>query len=114
MQRKSDKTIPRYFDYFFNIVHIIQIDRACIISHRFFNSKIYQIRGPVASLLAATLYQGNPDRNPKLWNIVSTGRYILHIATYKWKVHNAKIEIISLVVVSFLTAPHCQFRGVGS
>jgi hypothetical protein len=23
----------------------------------------------VASLLAATLYQGNPDRNHKLWNI---------------------------------------------
>jgi hypothetical protein len=27
--------------------------------------------GSVASLLAATLYQGNPDRNDKLWNIVS-------------------------------------------
>jgi hypothetical protein len=34
--------------------------------------------GSVASLLAATLYQGNPDRNYKLWNIVSTERYILH------------------------------------
>ena len=32
--------------------------------------------GPVASLLAATLYQGNPDRNHMLWNIVSTERYI--------------------------------------
>jgi hypothetical protein len=32
----------------------------------------------VASLLAATLYQGNPDMNHKLWNIVSTERYILH------------------------------------
>ena len=31
--------------------------------------------GSVASLLAATLYQGNPDCNHKLWNIVSTGRY---------------------------------------
>jgi hypothetical protein len=31
----------------------------------------------VASLLAATLYQGNPDRNHKFWNIVSTERYIL-------------------------------------
>jgi hypothetical protein len=30
-------------------------------------------------LLAATLYQGNPDRNHKLWNIVSTERYILHM-----------------------------------
>ena len=33
----------------------------------------------VASLLAATLYQGHPDRNYKLWNIVSTERYILHM-----------------------------------
>jgi hypothetical protein len=33
----------------------------------------------VASLLAATLYQGNPDTNPKLWNILSTERYILHM-----------------------------------
>jgi hypothetical protein len=30
----------------------------------------------VASLLAAALYQGNPDRNHKLWNIVSSERYI--------------------------------------
>jgi hypothetical protein len=28
--------------------------------------------GSVASLLAATLYQGNPDRNHKLSNIVSS------------------------------------------
>jgi hypothetical protein len=27
-------------------------------------------------LLAATLYQGNPDRNQKLWNIISTDIYI--------------------------------------
>jgi hypothetical protein len=30
--------------------------------------------GSVASLLAATLYQGNPDRNHKLWNIVYTSQ----------------------------------------
>ena len=30
----------------------------------------------VASLLGATLYQGNPHRNHKLWNIVSTERTI--------------------------------------
>jgi hypothetical protein len=36
--------------------------------------------GSVASLLAGTPYQGNPDRNHKLWNIVSAGRYILHYA----------------------------------
>jgi hypothetical protein len=35
--------------------------------------------GSVTSLLAVTLYQGNPDRNHKLWNIASTERYILHI-----------------------------------
>ena len=35
--------------------------------------------GSVAILLAATLYQGNPDRNQKLWNIVSSERYILHM-----------------------------------
>ena len=35
--------------------------------------------GSVDSLLAATLYQGNPDKNHKLWNIVSSERYILHM-----------------------------------
>jgi hypothetical protein len=35
--------------------------------------------GSITSLLAATLYQGNPDRNHKLWNILSSERYILHI-----------------------------------
>jgi hypothetical protein len=62
--------------------------------------------GSVAYLIAAILYQGNPDRNHKLWNIVSTVRYILHIiyrccwnvATYERKVYNGKIEIISFVV----------------
>jgi hypothetical protein len=32
--------------------------------------------GSVASLLAATLYQGNPDRNQKVQNIGSTETYI--------------------------------------
>ena len=35
--------------------------------------------GTVASLLAATLYQGYLNRNHKLWNIESTERYILHM-----------------------------------
>jgi hypothetical protein len=35
--------------------------------------------GSVASLLAAALYQGNPDRNHKLWNIVSSEKYIFHM-----------------------------------
>jgi hypothetical protein len=55
-------------------------------------------------LLAATLYQGNPDRNHKLWNIVSTERYILHIIL-KGNLHwleSDEIYIISdLVHVEF-------------
>jgi hypothetical protein len=35
--------------------------------------------GSVASLLVATFYQGSHDRNHKLWNIVSTERYIFHM-----------------------------------
>jgi hypothetical protein len=35
--------------------------------------------GSVASLLAPTLYRENPDKNHKLWNIVSSERYILHM-----------------------------------
>jgi hypothetical protein len=30
-------------------------------------------------LLAANIYQGNPDRNQKLWSIVSTERCMLHM-----------------------------------
>jgi hypothetical protein len=33
--------------------------------------------GSVASLLAATLYQRNPDRNHELWNIVSTELFLV-------------------------------------
>jgi hypothetical protein len=32
--------------------------------------------GSVASVLAATLYQGNPDRNHKLWNIVDRNKNV--------------------------------------
>jgi hypothetical protein len=57
------------------------------------------------TLLAATLYQGNHDRNHKLWNIRSTERYIytpyegavgrmLHINK---EIHNGKIENIHFV-----------------
>jgi hypothetical protein len=34
---------------------------------------------PVASLLAATLYQGNHERNHKLWNIISAEECMLHM-----------------------------------
>jgi len=35
--------------------------------------------GSVVSLLAVTLYQGNPDRNHKRWNIRSTEKHVLHM-----------------------------------
>jgi hypothetical protein len=42
---------------------------------------------------------------------LKTGVNSANEATYKWKVHNGKIEIMFLVW--FLTSPHCQLRGVG-
>ena len=35
--------------------------------------------GSVTSFLAATLHQKHPDRNYKLWNIVSSEIYMLHM-----------------------------------
>ena len=82
--------------------------------------KLRGILVSVASLLAATLYQGNPDRNHKLWNIVSTERFILHMQVlleccYIWMESSQWENWNHLFCrkVSFLTAPHCQFRGVG-
>jgi hypothetical protein len=45
-------------------------------------------------LLAATLYQGNHDRNHKLWNIGSTGG-LLYL---NGKFTKDEIEIVSFVV----------------
>jgi hypothetical protein len=46
---------------------------------RSFNFTFRYIDDVFSSLLAASLYQGNPDRNHKLWNIVSSERYVLHV-----------------------------------
>jgi hypothetical protein len=43
--------------------------------------------GSVASLLAATLYQGNHDRNHKLWHIVSAERYTLYAGAVGMLLH---------------------------
>jgi len=44
--------------------------------------------GSVASLLAATLYRENPDKNHKLWNIGSTERHALHTQVLlEWLLH---------------------------
>ena len=61
--------------------------------------------GSVASLLAATLYQRNHDRNHTHRNIELTVTEIYfiykccwNVATYKWKDHKGKIDITSFVV----------------
>ena len=75
--------------------------------------------GSVASLWGATFYQGNPDRNHKLWNVVSPRRYILHMQVllecwYIW-IESSQLEHWNHLFcrkVSFLTTPQCQFRCV--
>jgi hypothetical protein len=39
-------------------------------------------------LLAATFYQGYPDRNRKLWNIVSTKRYTPYAGAAGYNIFN--------------------------
>jgi hypothetical protein len=51
--------------------------------------------GSVASLLAATLYQGNPDRNHKLWNCISVPLPCL-VRSGK----SITVSIVSLIPVS--------------
>jgi len=63
--------------------------------------------GSLASLLAVTFYQGNPDRNHKLRNIESTERYILHMQVlleccYIW-MESSQWE--NCRKISFLTMP---------
>ena len=41
--------------------------------------KLLGTLGLVASLLAPNLFHGIADRNHKLWNMVSTERYLLHM-----------------------------------
>ena len=62
--------------------------------------------GSVASLLAATIYQGNHESNYSLLNIAPTVKYIYTIKSaicmcYKWKVPNLEIvrqtEIVLIV-----------------
>jgi hypothetical protein len=43
-------------------------------------------------LLAATLNKGNHDRNHKLWNILSTDRYKLHMQVL-WNVATSEMKV---------------------
>jgi hypothetical protein len=52
---------------------MIRYARACGSYQDLMTSKLTKgTLGSVVTLLAATLYHGNPDRNHKLWNIVSS------------------------------------------
>ena len=41
----------------------------------------------------------------KLGDVYSICRYCWHVATYEWKIHNGKIEIISFVVTFRFSMP---------
>lgn len=57
----------------------------------------------VASLLAATLCQGNPYRKPKLWNTVITDIYIFHIQALHV---NEKFSMVKLKIHIFVPNRH--------
>jgi hypothetical protein len=59
-------------------VYILGINRGCCFIDPPSQKKI-KINEKNSRSLAATLYQGNPDSNHKLWNIGSTERYLLHM-----------------------------------
>jgi hypothetical protein len=76
--------------------------------------------GSVASLLVATLYQGNHDMNHKYGNIGSIKSYMLHIQvlleccyiqmeSLQWENWNH----LFCSKISTLNSPHCQFPCVG-
>jgi hypothetical protein len=82
------------------------------------NQSIWTL-GSVASSSAATLSQGNPHRNHKLWNVLSTERYTLHMqvllectlmvnSQWQWE----HLTHLFCHKGSFLIAPRCQFRSV--
>jgi hypothetical protein len=75
--KKNEKKLARSFNFTFRY-----IDNVLSLNNASFGDFVDRVRGTlgsVASLLAATVYQGNPDRNHRLWNFVSTERYILHM-----------------------------------
>jgi hypothetical protein len=67
--KKNEKKLARSFSFTFRYIDDVLS----------LNNLPKGIIGSVASMLAANLYQGHPDRNNKLRNIVSSERYILHM-----------------------------------
>jgi hypothetical protein len=66
----------------------------------------FQTLGSIASLLAQTLYQGNPDMYHRLWNILSTERYILHMQVLLECCLTNEEGYVPLVVTTSLSFPH--------
>ena len=66
----------------------------------------------IKEIMIGTTISGISDR---LWHIYSTFRCCWNVTRYKSKIHNKKIELLSLFCrnVSYLTDHHCQFQGVG-
>jgi hypothetical protein len=71
-----------------------------------------EIYGHHLSWLILTEYLCHKWQRNHQRDLYSICRCFWNLATYKWKVHNGKIEIISFVVVFILTGHCCQFRGV--
>jgi len=85
------------------------------------NRKIFEVMtstlprgtlGSVASLLATTLYQGNPDRNHKLWNILSERANFIFYFQNNFLVSDdgeGKVFIIFFYEISDFPEPSEQF-----
>jgi hypothetical protein len=58
--------------------------------------------------LAVFLYQGNPDRNRKLWNIVSSERYIFHMQVLLQKGQRYDIPELAVPIRISLIEEYCQ------
>jgi hypothetical protein len=103
-----------------NSIKVNQVMVATVKLSKWWLQLIRGTLGSGTSLLAATLYQGHLDRNHKLSNIVSIEIYILHMQVlleccYIW-MESSRWENWNHLFcrkVSFYTASHCQFWGVG-
>jgi hypothetical protein len=61
-------------------------------------------------LLAATLNKGNHDRNHKLWNILSTDRYKLHMQVL-WNVATSEMKVAFEEKLRKLGPPPSRVQG---
>ena len=77
------------------------------------SNKIYNnILTRFVSLLKVQKLPIIKNYNGNTVSTVSICMFCWNVATYKWKVHDWKIEVISYTIVLFLFGPHCQFLGV--